>query len=70
MYGSCNQGLQARQVCSCFLCIGVFLLFLAHQQNIGKQVGAEQRAQPFAEYDSRGEDMDDYKEHDKIDDGT
>ena len=61
--------LQVRHACSRFLRTGIFFLCLAHQQDIGKQVRAEQRAQPFAEYDSRGEDMDDYKEHDKIDDG-
>ncbi len=59
--------LQVRHACSRFLRTGIFFLCLAHQQDIGKQVRAEQCAQSFAEYDSRGEDIDYHKEHGKID---
>lgn len=60
--------LQVRHACSRFLRACIFFLRLTHQQDIGKQVRAEQRAQSFTEYDSWGEDINDHKEHGKIDD--
>ena len=72
LYENCvwkrNRVLKVRHVRSRFLRTGIFFLRLTHQQDIGKQVRAEQCAQSFTEYDSWGEDIDCHKEHGKIDD--
>ncbi len=47
----------------------IFSLLLAEKQNVGQQIGTEQRAESFPEDDSRSEDADHNQQHHEVNDG-